>query len=79
MHITQAIAESQRLEDQLREEKFLTQEAEEMRNMLAQKKLELESMLQDSENRTEEMEELNQALQAEKAKLQGTIQQLDEQ
>lgn len=33
------LQENQRLEDQLREEKFLTQEAEEMRNLLAQKKV----------------------------------------
>ena len=33
------LLENQRLEDQLREEKFLTQEAEEMRNLLAQKKV----------------------------------------
>lgn len=77
--LLQFVAENQRLEDQLREEKFLTQEAEEMRNMLTQKKLELESMLQESETKAEEMEELNQAFQAEKAKLQGSIQQLDEQ
>lgn len=50
-----------------------------MRNMLAQRKLELESLLQDAENKAEEMEEVNQALKAEKAKLQGNIQQLDEQ
>lgn len=35
----QVLVENQRLEDQLREEKFLTQEAEEMRNILAQKKV----------------------------------------
>ena len=50
-----------------------------MRNMLAQKKLELESMLQDSETRAEEMEETNQTLQAEKTKLQNNILALDEQ
>lgn len=77
--ILQFVAENQRLEDQLREEKFLTQEADEMRNMLAQKKLELESLLQDSETKAEEMEELSQALKAEKAKLNGAIQQLEEQ
>ena len=79
LSLPQAQAENQRLEEQLREEKFLTQEAEEMKNMLTQKKLELESFLGDSETRAEELEELNQALQAEKTKLQSTIQQLDEQ
>ncbi|CAI8034560.1 Myosin-10 [Geodia barretti] len=75
----QALSENQRLEEQLREEKYLTQEAEEMKNMLTQKKLEVESLLVDSESRTEELDELNHALQAEKAKLQAAIQQLDEQ
>lgn len=75
----QVLLENQNLEDQLREEKFLTQEAEEMRNLLSQKKTELESMIQDAESRLEEQEELNQALQAEKIKLQNAIQGLEEQ
>ena len=76
---SQMVSENQRLDDQLREEKFLTQEAEEVRNLLNAKKLELESMLQDAEARGDEMEEINQALQAEKAKLQSSVQALDEQ
>ena len=42
----QVLVENQRLEDQLREEKFLTQEAEEIRNLLSQNKSDLETELQ---------------------------------
>ena len=76
---SQVLLENQRLEDSLREEKFLTQEAEETRNILAQKKVELESMIQDAEARLEEQEEVNAALHAEKAKLNNAIQGLEEQ
>ena len=75
----QVLLENQRLEDSLREEKFLTQEAEEMRNILAQKKLELESMIQDAEGRLEEQEEVTAQMQAEKSKLKNEIQGLEEQ
>ena len=77
--LPQVVLENQRLEDQLREEKFLTQEAEEMRNLLLQKKSELESLIQDAESRLEEQDELNQAMQSEKIKLQNVIQGLEEQ
>lgn len=50
-----------------------------MRNLLAQKKVELESMLQDTESRLEEQDELNQLLQAEKGKLNIEIQSLEDQ
>ena len=73
------VLENQRLEDQLREEKFLTQEAEETRNLLLSKKSELESLIQDAEARLEEQDELNQAMQSEKIKLQNAIQGLEEQ
>ena len=76
---SQVLLENQRLEDQLREEKFQTQEAEEVRNLLAQRKGELESMVQDMEARLEEQEEFNQVLQAEKDKLHNAIQGLEEQ
>lgn len=77
--LSQVLLENQRLEDQLREEKFQTQEAEEVRNLLAQRKGELESMVQDMEARLEEQEEFNQVLQAEKEKLHNAIQGLEEQ
>lgn len=57
----------------------MTQEAEEMRNLLLQKKSELEGLIQDAESRLEEQDELNQALQSEKIKLQNVIQGLEEQ
>lgn len=79
LHPLQVLLENQRLEDQLREEKFQTTEAEEMRNLLAQKKGELESMVQDMETRLEEQEEFNQLLQAEKTKLLNAIQGLEDQ
>lgn len=70
---------NQQLEDQLREEKFLTQEAEEMRAHLAQKKTELESMLADYEQRMEENEEQTTHLTAEKQKLRNQIEVMEEQ
>ena len=57
----------------------MTQEAEEMRNLLLQKKSELEALIQDAESRLEEQDELNQHLQSEKIKLQNVIQGLEEQ
>lgn len=57
----------------------MTQEAEEMRNLLLQKKAELEALIQDAESRLEEQDELNQAMQSEKIKLQNVIQGLEEQ
>ena len=50
-----------------------------MRNLLAQKKIELESMIQEAEARLEEQEEVSAALHSEKVKLQNAIQGLEEQ
>ncbi|XP_065898509.1 myosin-9-like [Dysidea avara] len=67
------------LQEELAEEKFMSQEAEEMRNLLSAKKAELENMLVESEAALEQEEERVHNLNTDKAKLQLTITNLEEQ
>jgi len=75
----QVLIENQNLEDQLREEKFLTQEVEEARNLLMQKKSELENFVMECETKLEEQEEQCLALQGDQERLKKVVRDLEEQ